>query len=215
MNIEELQAKVEAAQKANAERIKEAVQVAALGTKLALESNENLFNAKVKLEVRASNTRKLQSLVDECAKIVESVPVFNPKTRANREWNGSMRFAYGSQINLMYQLASGILFSCTEHKQLLLAHTGLNIELIEQFVEAFGTPTYYSRNFNTIVEAKEFDVETAINAALVMQSVLGVEIDTSLLTKDKFLEEFSKAEVKAQLDKTAADVAITEAELEI
>lgn len=213
MNITQLKAKVKAAQKASSLKIAEAAQKATLEATLALESNKALFEAKVKLAVISQHTKKLQNLVDECSAIVDSTPITNPKTRSTRVWAGSRRFAFGTQINLMYQLATGILYSCADHKQLLLAHTGLDDELLEQFTNAFGTPAYYSRNFNALVEAKPYSIDDVLSTVAVMQSELGVIVDTSLLTAEEFSVEFGKAEITAQTNKLQADEAIAELDL--
>lgn len=215
MDINELKAKVKAAQEANVARIREAAEVARLEATLKLESSETLFNARVKVEAAAQQTASLQKLVDECAGIIAATPVHNTKTRTNRVWAGSRRFAYGTQIDLMYQLATGILYSCAEHKELLLAHTGLNGELVEQFVDAFGTPMYYSRNHNEIVEAKPYDIDRVASVVDVMQSELGVVVDTTKLTANGFEVEFLKAENTAHAQSEAAAEAIAEADFEI
>ena len=213
LSVTALKAKLKAAQKATAAKIAEATTKAILETTIALESSPTLFASKVQLAVSSQNTDALQKLVTECSAIVDSVPITNPKNRTTRVWAGSRRFAFGTQINLMYQLATGILYSCAEHKQLLLAHTGLNSELLEQFTEAFGTPAYYSRNFNTLVEANPYTIENVMSAVAVMQSELNVVVDTSQLTAANFSLEFGKGEVTAQTNKLKADEAIAEAEL--
>jgi hypothetical protein len=212
VNIEELKAKVEAAKKENAEKIRVAAEVARLEATLKLEGSEELFQAKVKLAANGEQTAKLQALVDECAGIVASVPVYNQKTRTNRVWAGSHKYNYGTQVDLMYQLATGILYSCQEHKQLLLAHTGLNLELLEQMVKAFGAPTYYSRNYHTIVEAKPYEIGMVKSTVEVMQSELGVVVDTSTLTSTNFETEFARAEVTAKNNFDQAKEAIAEAD---
>lgn len=215
MNIQDLKAQVKAAQEANEKRIAEAAELATLQATLKLESSETLFNSKVKLAASSAQTKVLQELVDQCAAIVDSVPITNPKTRTARKWAASRRFTFGTQINLMYQLATGILYSCAEHKQLLLAHTGLDAELLEQVVESFGTPTYYSRNYNTVVDAKPHDLESVQAAIAVMQSELGVVVDTSLLTDEQFSLEFGRAQITAHENKAKAEEAIAEADFEI
>lgn len=211
LKLKALKASVLKAQKANMKMINEAAEIAALDAILKLENNKDLFEAKVKLAVIGGNTNTLQKLVDECSGIIDAMPVENIKTKATRIWAGSRRFTFGTQIDLMFQLASGILYSCAEHKQLLLAHTGLDAELLEQFMTAFGSPAYYSRNFNTLVEAKLYNVDDVKSAVTVMQSALCVVVDTSQLTEEKFAEEFSKGGVRAHEDKLKADEAIAEA----
>jgi hypothetical protein len=215
LNVAQLKAKVKAAQKANAAKVTEAALRASLEATLKLESSAELFKSKVALAVISQHTDKLKALVEECSALVDSIPVTNTKTHATRVWAGSRRFTFGAQINLMYQVATGIMYSCADHKQLLLAHTGLDDELIEQFVEAFGTPAYYSRNNNVLVESKMYNEDGAKSAAAVMQSVLGVIVDSSQLTKANFSLEFGRSEVKAQADFLKAEEAIAAVDLVI
>ena len=213
MNITKLKAQVKAAQKANAKKINDAAVANALKAQLKLESSKTLFDAKVALATTGSQTSILQNLIDQCEAIVDSTPVHNTKTNTVRKWSGSRRFAFGSQIDLMYQIATGILYSCAEHKQLLLAHTGLNLELLEQMVESFGTPTYYSRNYNTVVEAKPYCVERACATVDVMQSELAVTVNTGSLSLEHFSLEFGKADKTAYDNFKAAEEAIAQADL--
>jgi len=215
MNIEQLQAEVAATIKANLIKVKEAAQIAGLQATLKLENSEAMFNAKVKLATSGAQTATLQQLVNECAGIVANVPVYNAKTRANRKWAGSFKFAYGTQIDLMYQLATGILFSCAEHKQLLLAHTGLSLELCEQMVQGFGSPMYYSRNYHAIVASKPFELELVSSTVEVMQSELSVVVDTAALTQDNFELEFVRAETTATTNYDQAVEAIADADFSI
>lgn len=212
MNIEQLKAKVAAITAANVEKIREAAEIARLTATIKLESSEGLFNAKVALAANGQQTEALQTLVNECAEIVAGVPVHNPKTRANRIWAGSHRYNYGTQIDLMYQLATGILYSCHEHKQLLLAHSGLNLELLEQFTKSFGSPMYYSRTYHSIVEAKMYNIELLKSTVDVMQSELSVVIDTTGINADNLELEFVRAETTAHNNFAQANEAISEAD---
>ena len=207
-----LQAKVKAIQKANEVKLAAAVLEANLSATLALESSEELFKAKVKLSVISKNTKKLQSLVDVCSGIIDETPVHNNKTRATREWAGTRRFDFGTQINLVHQLITGIMYSCSEHKQLLLAHTGLDIELVEQAKAAFGTTAYYATKTNLYTAAKPYNVEEVKSTVAVLQSVLGVVVDTSLLTEHIFKNEFDGGEIRANDDLLKANSAIEDME---
>jgi hypothetical protein len=212
MNIELLKAQVAAQVEANTARVKEAAEVARLEAKLKLETSEDLFQARVKLEASAYVTRKLESLVQECEALVASMPVHNPKTRENRKWAGSHRYAYGSQVDLAYNLATGILYACQEHKQLLLAHTGLNMQLLQEIVEAFGSPAYYSRMNNSIVDERPADIYRLHNALAVLQSDLGVSIDTKALNEQAVTLEFLRAQNNAYSQLQQAQEAIAEAD---
>ena len=215
MNITQLKAEVAKTVKANMAKIKAASEIARLTATLKLESSPELFNAKVSLAVNNSQTETLQNLVNECAQIVASVPVYNSKTRTNRVWAGGHRYNYGTQIDLMYQLATGVLYACAEHKQLLLAHTGLNAELLEQVVKAFGSPMYYSRTYHTIVEAKPATLELIKSTVNVLQSELGVVVDTSEINKNNLELEFVRGENNANAQMKLAVEAIEESDLQL
>lgn len=212
MNIKELQAKVDTLKAANAEAVRERVEIARLTATIALEESPVLLDARVKLVAKDEQTQVLQRIVDECEGIISTVPIHNAKTRTNRKWAGNHRFAYGTQVDLLYQLATGILYSCQEHKQLLMAHTGANPELLEQFLDAFGTPAYYSRNHHIIMDATPFDIDALHGTLQVMQSAFGIIIDTSRVTESALVVEFNKAEATAQTNYAAAVEALENAD---
>jgi hypothetical protein len=215
MNIEQLKAAVAKTVAANMVKIREASEIARLTATLKLESSPELFNAKVSLAVNNSQTETLQNLVNECAQIVASVPVYNSKTRTNRVWAGGHRYNYGTQIDLMYQLATGILYSTAEHKQLLLAHTNLNSELLEQVVKAFGSPMYYSRTYHSIVEAKPACIDLITSTINVMQSELNVVVNATEITANNLESEFVRGEITAHNQMKLAVEAIEESDLEL
>ena len=215
LNIAQLKEQVAAAQLANKTKIAEASEIASLNATLALESSEELFEAKVKLAVIGQNTKTLQDMVDVCSGIIDDTPVQNNNTRKVREWAGTKRFDFGAQVNLVHQLVTGIMYSCGEHKPLLLTHTGLDIELIDQIASAFGSPAYYARKTNMFTEAKPYNVEELLSTMAVIQSTLGVVIDTSKLTTENFSIEFGKGQVKAYADQKLADKAIADMNMDL
>jgi hypothetical protein len=215
MNIEQLKAEVTRVQLEQAEKVREAAEIARLQATLRLETNPALFDARVKLATAAAQTAKLQDLVNECAAIIASVPIFNTKARENRRWSGSHRYGYGTQLDLMYQLCTGILYACAEHKQVLLLHTKLDMETIEQFVKSMGAPSYYSRNDHAVVEEKSPNLSMIHATLQVLQSQLGVTIDVSEITQEALQLEFVRASNTAYKQHQQAMEAIAEAHLEM
>lgn len=211
MNLEQLKAEVAAKKEANIKALKERVEIAKLEAQLKLESNEALLNAKVKLQVMAEDTKKMENLITECSEIISSMPILNRKTHENRKWQGSHRYGYGQQVDLCYELATGILYSCQEHRELLLVHTGLSIGVLSDLVEGFGNPSYYSRNANAIVEEIRPDVAKITDALNLIQSELDVIVDTSKITANNIELEYVRAENKANKDLEEAHEAIAEA----
>jgi hypothetical protein len=211
-SINDLKKKAAALKKKNEAAIKERVEVARLEATIKRESSVGLLNAKVRLGVRNQETEKLQQLVEDCAGIIASVPIHNTKTRSERVWAGNHRFNYGTQIDLLYQLATGILYSCQEHKQLLMAHVPVNLELLEQFIKSFGTPSYYSRNHHVVVEAKPANIDELQASIAVLQSELDVIIDTQEITPENVAIEFIRAETTALQNYEGALEAISQAD---
>ena len=211
-SINDLKKKAAALKKKNEAALKERVEVARLEATIKRESSVGLLNAKVNLAVRNQQTEKLQQLVEDCAGIIAGVPIHNTKTRSERVWAGNHRFNYGTQIDLVYQLATGILYSCQEHKQLLTAHVPVNLELLEQFIKAFGTPSYYSRNHHVVVEAKPANIDELQAALVVLQSELDVIIDTQEITPENVTVEFIRAETTALQNYEDALEAISQAD---
>lgn len=212
INIEELKAKAEAVKAANAKKLQEKVQVALLQATIEREGSEALLNARAAMEARRMQTERLQSLVQECAGIVSEVPVYNRKTRENRAWSGKLRYGYGSQINLVHQLMTGILYACQEHKDLMLAHTGLNMELVEQAISGFGIPSYYNRINNAIVEETPYNLEQVQEVVQILQSDMDLVIDTSELNQKNFDKEFLRAKENAETAFEQAQKAIEQAD---
>ena len=215
VNIEELKAKVQKAQEENTVKIAEAAEIAQLQATLNLENSESLFKSKVALQASGRQTAKLQTLINDCMGIISTVPIHNVKTRTARAWTESHRYSFGTQVDLMYQLASGILFACAEHKALLIEHTGLGLEIVEEMVTAFGSPKYYSRNFHTIVQEKPFHIERINTVMEVMQSELGVVINTEALTAINLKLDFVNGETQAEQEFSKAVEAINEADFDM
>jgi hypothetical protein len=215
INVEELRKQAKELVESNLVKIKEAAEIGKLTAMIALNSNSTLLDAKAKLMITEEDTKKLGNLINECSEIISSTPVINKKTRSNRKWAGQHRYGFGNQIDQMYEIATGLIYSCQEHKDILLAHTGLNIELLTQFVEAFGNPTYYSVNNNVVIPEVPANLAEVKSTLLMLQVELDVIINTSKLTANNLELESVTAETKASKDFALSEEAINEADLEL
>jgi hypothetical protein len=215
LNLVELRKKAAKLAKDNMVKIKEAAEIAKLQAMIKLESNESLLTAKAKLMVSGENSKKLQDMINECTAIINSMPVYNDKSRENRKWAGKHKYGFGSQVDAMFEIATGIIYSCKTHKDLLLIHTGLNLEMLSQLVDAFGNPTYYNRNNNVVVEEVPANIVELNTIMQVLQSEMQITIDCSKLTDKVFQVENIKAELRAHVENEEAQEAIEEADLEL
>jgi hypothetical protein len=212
MNIQELTARVEALKAENAQKLQEKVTVARLTAQIELEGNEIILEAKAQQALRNEQTERLREVVSVCEGFITQVPVPKARSTDMRVWMGKHRYGYNTQVDLMYELVSGILYSCKEHKELMLAHTGLNMELVEQTMAAFGTPSYYDRNTNMVVDETPYDVDQVKATLGILQSELGVVIDTTPVTENTFATQFERARLQAKRNYELAQEAIAEAD---
>jgi hypothetical protein len=212
MTIKELEAKVAALKEENNQKFQEKVTIARLKAQIELEGNETLLDAKAQQALRNEQTEKLREIVQVCAAIPSEFPIAKKRSSDVRTWMGKNRYGFNSQVDLMYQLVSGILYSCQEHKDMMFTHTGLNAELVEQTVAAFGIPSYYNYNTNMIVEETPYNVDAVHSMLGILQSELGVVIDTSQITEKKFADQFEAARKAAVDNYEAAQKAIAEAD---
>lgn len=215
MNIEALKAQVEAAKEAAKQKVAESVEIATLKAQLELETSPALLEAKARLAMKQSNTDKLAELIKVCEVMVSQLPIFSERMRDNRKWSSSHRYGYGNQIDLVFQLCTGITYSVEQHKTQMLAHTGLSQELLDSVLKGFGSPAYYSRNNNVVVDEVPYDLEVLSDALDVLQSELGINIDTSELTPEKFQLEFLRGANNANQQFSQAQEAIAEADLQL
>lgn len=212
MNIQELQNKVAQLREENTKKLQEKVEVARLRAQIDLEGSEHLLEAKAQQALRNEQTERLKDIVNFCAAVPVEYPIAKKRSTENRVWMGKQRYGFNSQINLVYELISGMLYSCQEHKDLMFAHTGLNAELVEQTMAAFGIPAYYDYNTNTIVEESPYNVDVVQSMLGILQSQLGVVIDTSPVTEQTFAKQFDTARKNALSSYEAAEKAISEAD---
>ena len=168
----------------------------------------NLGVAMANQAITEQTSTKINNLLVECAGIVTSIPIYSKATRESRKFNPTKVYGFGNQLSNLLSLLSGIQYSATDHKALLLAHTGLSEDLIEQTLEAFGRPTYYSANYSTIVEEQAYDATKALDCIKLIEAALDVELDKSKLTPSTFRTQFEVARIKAETQAAATELAV-------
>lgn len=168
----------------------------------------NLGQAMANQAITEQTSNKLTSLLDECAGIVASMPIYSKATREQRKFNASKVYGFGNQLSNLLALLSGIQYAASEHKALLLAHTGLSEDLIEQTLEAFGRPAYYSSNYSIVVEEQPFDAPKALDCLKLIEAALDVELDKSKVTPATFKTQFEVARIKAETAQAASELAV-------
>lgn len=167
-----------------------------------------LGETMAKQQVVAETSTLLSAMIEECSGIVASMPIYSKATREQRKFNMTKVYGFGNQLSNLLGLLSGIQYSATDHKQLLLAHTGLSEDLIEQTLEAFGRPAYYSTNHSIIIDEQPYDSAKALECIQMIEAELNIILDKSKLTETTFRTQFELARINAETKAAATQLAV-------
>lgn len=193
----ELAAKVAKVQAETAEKM----EMSRVQAKLNMLDNEALTNARVATQLRARTTAKLEETETALQTIVAEMPVHNARTKQDRVWNPSRQYGLGNHIAVIAGILTGILYSVQEHKDQMLAYTGLNIDLIESTVEAFGSTAYFNKNYGVIVDEVPYNVDVLKTNLALIAETLDIDLDTSLITEATMSKRFTSARLVAERTK--------------
>lgn len=202
-NIQDLQAKIEERK----QQAREKAQQSLVDARMKLLDDPSYLNTMEAIETSKIKIETLEHAISQCEQVTVEVPIRNNQTREDRKWSGRYNFDFGTDIQLLYNLATGIRYSVREHKEIMLQTTGLDLVTIDQFVEAMGSPAYYSAQYNVVVDSKPYNAHLAKAFATVLGDQLGLVLDTSYLTETNFENSFTKAEARATLLKEESDSA--------
>ena len=190
--------------RANAQaKIQEAIQTAkdkAEERKLNAIISGGVDRVMATMAVREATSEELKNLELSCEQIVKDLPITSRTTRETRKWNPSRVYGYGNQIGALVGLLSGIQYSASQHRLQMLATTGLNEQIIEDTLVAFGSPAYFSPKYETIIEAKPYDYNAIRSCIEVLEHKLDLNIDMSQLTEANIAKQFEAAQLRAETE---------------
>lgn len=207
MTAAELQAKLDSRTNEVNSQATEQAQIKSLEARLRLIESDAYKQAKVREAEQQQKVNTLEDKLEQCEAVTVSMPIINPSTRVARKWNQRYVFEFGRDIELLYRLASGIRYSVREHKETMLEITQLSPLTIDQFLDAMGQPAYYHQDLQIVVAEKPYDVDQAINSAMLLGEQLGLALDTTLLTKANFKNKFANALNQAETSQMEAEKA--------
>lgn len=196
--IQEMKAQAQAQVQAKMEQAK-------LAAAEKLYSSERFLELMAEQAIKEETSTAINELELACKSIVEDNPIFNPKMKQNRTWNPSKRFGFGSDIANLMGLLSGIQYSVSEHRNLMISITNLTESLIEQTLNALGTQPYYSTNHHTVVEGTRGNASELVKCLTLVEATLGIQLDKSLVTQERMDRQFDLAQLRANNAKDEAE----------
>lgn len=196
--IAEMKARLAKRQEQIKVEVSEASELRRLTAKLEVLDNPRIQASMVSASIKRATTTKLVQLHEQCAVIIEETPLYNERTQQDRAWRPRRYFDLGNQVDLMYQLLSGIMYSAQDHKDQLLDLVDLDMDMIETAVTAFGTPASFYQGILTSEEP--FDADVLASSLTLIGDKLDIDIDMTSVTYSKLRTKFIRARNKASLD---------------
>lgn len=194
MTLEQLKQEAQAKLQASIQAAKEAAEM----NKYKAIISGGVDRIMAQAAVREETSEKLKSIELLCSTIVSELPIQNRATRETRKWNPSRVYGYGNQVGALVGILSGIQYSANEHKLQMLAQTGLNEQIIEDTLNAFGAPAYFSEKYDVIVDERPFDINSVCNCLEILEFKLDLTLDKSLVTEAALSKQFELARIKAE-----------------
>ena len=179
-------------------------------TKAKEEAEERRYNAIISggvdrvmaiSAVKEATSEELKAIEMACSMIVKDLPLTNKATREIRKWNPSRVYGYGNQIGALVGILSGIQYSAAEHRLQMLATTGLNEQIIEDTLNAFGSPSYFSAKYGTIVPEKPYCINSIKNSLEVLEIKLNINLDKDAITEELLSKQFESARLRAETER--------------
>ena len=179
-------------------------------TKAKEEAEERRYNAIISggvdrvmaiSAVKEATSEELKAVEMACSMIVKDLPLTNKATREIRKWNPSRVYGYGNQIGALVGILSGIQYSAAEHRLQMLATTGLNEQIIEDTLNAFGSPSYFSAKYETIVPEKTYCINSIKNSLEVLEIKLNINLDKDAITEELLSKQFESARLRAETER--------------
>ena len=179
-------------------------------TKAKEEAEERKYNAIISggvdrvmaiSAVKEATSEELKAVEMACSMIVKDLPLTNKATREIRKWNPSRVYGYGNQIGALVGILSGIQYSAAEHRLQMLATTGLNEQIIEDTLNAFGSPAYFSAKYETIVPEKPYCINSIKNSLEVLEIKLNINLDKDAITEELLSKQFESARLRAETER--------------
>lgn len=151
--------------------------------------------------VKEATSEELKAIEMACSMVVKDLPLTNKATREIRKWNPSRVYGYGNQIGALVGILSGIQYSAAEHRLQMLATTGLNEQIIEDTLNAFGSPSYFSAKYETIVPEKPYCINSIKNSLEVLEIKLNINLDKDAITEELLSKQFESARLRAETER--------------
>lgn len=204
--LQELKEQLKAQMATAAKDARETAEVNRITAQLEVMNSESFKRAEAISAARRLTSEALTDIDAKCEAVVASMPIHSTRTKENRKWNPSRMYGFGEQFAQLTGILSGMQYSASEHKALMMKQTGIDAVLIESILESLGSMAYYSTNYGVVVDEVPFNYDNLMMYLQLLEIRLGITLDRTTLTKDNFSDKFNTARLKAEKAKGEADL---------
>ena len=184
-NLQELQARLEAKRKENAERISNLLDAKKIEVELA-RMDSKYFEKQALRQRDIDNLNSIISLIEE------------KQSKHNKKLQRT--FGYGEINDLIITICTNTLYSKMEDREELLIATGLTTDLIENLLESLGRSAWYNPKINAIVDEVDYDIQKLQQYLDYSYLAIGLvsEPDQSKINKEALDKRFTIARLSAE-----------------
>ncbi len=200
-------AEIQAAIKAAQTKIAQIKAGAAKARQLANLNDDILLQAQAKVEIRQDDVMKLKNMIHHCKAIVESVEVFDHRTKQNKKWSNSSNFSFDLLTQLLTNLLGNVQYSHPSHRELMIQMVPVPETVITEVNELFNGNTRFSPLQGVILEGKAGKSSEFISTMKLVGSYLGVEFDLCQFNQSNLDRIEARARMRAERDQAAHEEA--------
>jgi hypothetical protein len=181
-----------------AKRIQQIKDEAKAQRQLSALGNDKLLTAKASLEMKQEDITKVKSLVDQCKGVLETIEVYDVKSKQIKSWNNSANFQFDILTQHITNLFGNVQYSNPQHKELMLEIVGVPEVLILEVNSLLNSNTRYSALQDQILVGTEGNADAIKSVMSLVGEYLDIDINLTQFTQLKLDQIEAKAVLQAE-----------------
>ena len=174
------------------------------------DNNPALAQAKLKIALMDDTIDVLKQHIETATGIVDAMPLMDNRRKETRTFRPAGIYGYGNGFFQLSSLLTGIQYSATAHKEIILDTLGLTDTIVEQFVDSLGSLAYYNKNDNTVVPGTPMNLSGLLDTVAILDDVFDIEVPVTTLTEANIAHHsriaLLRAETEMQENNNASEV---------
>lgn len=163
-------------------------------------TNDRFLEAKASLELKQEDINKVKEMIEACKSVMETVVVYDNRTKQNRKWSGSSNFNFDPLVIAVSNLFGNVQYSTPAHKELMMSIVNVPELLINEFNRIMNSNTRYSSVQDMIIQGSVESEEHVKGIVQMVGEYMGIEFNLDQF-KQKNLDQIEqRAMLRAERD---------------